>query len=44
VRQILTNPVYIGERHCVGKANTPIINRRLWNATQAALAARARAA
>jgi Recombinase len=44
VRSILMNPAYVGERYGVRNAHTPIISRRAWNAAQAALAARARAA
>jgi DNA invertase Pin-like site-specific DNA recombinase len=44
VRSILTNPAYAGERYGVRNTHAAIISRRAWNAAQAALAARARAA
>jgi hypothetical protein len=44
VRSILINPAYVGERYGVRNAHTPSVSRRAWNAAQAALAARARAA
>lgn len=44
LRQILTNPAYVGERYGVRDAHASLVSRRAWNAAQAALAARARAA
>ena len=42
IRGILTNPAYAGERYGVKKAHPAIISRKVWNAAQKALAARAR--
>jgi site-specific DNA recombinase len=42
VRQILMNPVYVGERYGVRDAQKPIVSRRRFNEAQAALAERAR--
>jgi hypothetical protein len=44
VRSILTNPAYAGERYGVRNAHACIVSRRAWNAAQAAVRARARAA
>jgi len=44
VRQILTNPVYVGERYGVRNAHTPTVSRRRFNEAQAPLRSRARAA
>ena len=44
VRQILLNPVHVGERYSIRNAHSAIMSRRLWNRAQAVLAATARPA
>jgi Recombinase/Resolvase, N terminal domain len=44
VSRILANPVYVGERYGVKKAQPAIVSRQLWNAVQAGLERRGRRA
>jgi Recombinase len=37
VRGVLRNPVYVGERYGVKKAQPTIVSRQFWNAVQAEL-------